>query len=432
MQRSDPPVLIHDILYYIYVFLFGAYVSLRIALGTFTLREWRLWATACPVLLILQGVFLQMQGVERIWAFYPLLAHLPLLLILVCLCHTDWYRSAVSIVIAYALCQLLRWLGLLIGLLSLPPSVMLVIHLTVCHTLLLLLDRYALGAIHGILSSDIAARGGFGALPVIYYLYDYFMMYTQQRYADMELLRELLPTAMVLSFTLFAIVYQRELSKGNQAQCHAKALELELRHAQHEISSLRVLQERTAIYRHDLRHHLSLIGSLIATGKPEQALSYIRRAENEIDTLVPTQYCENETVNLLLSAFSGRAEEKGVRLSVRAALPGTLSLPDTELCALLFNGLENACTAAAALPEASDRTISVLIDIRQGNLLLEIRNPFAGEVVMQDGLPLSGNPGQHYGCRSIQSIAQRRKGICTFHAQDGVFTLRIAIPLGAP
>ena len=424
-------MLIYDVLYYIYVFLFGTYVSLRIALGVFALREWRLFATACPALLILQGVLLQTQGVEHVWALYPLIAHLPLLLILVGLCRIDGYRAAVSVAIAYALCQLLRWVGLVIGVLSLAPTATLVLHLSVCHALFLLLDRYVLGAIHDILCSDASVRGGFGALPVIYYLYDYFMRYTMQRYADEELFRELLPTATVLSFILFAIVYQRELSKGNQAQCHAQALELELQYAQHEIALLRTIQEKTAIYRHDLRHHLSMLGSLIAADRQEQALSYIRRTESEIDTLVPTRYCENETVNLLLSSFNGKAKEQGVNVSIRAALPQALALPDTELCTLLLNGLENACAAASALPEGASRTISVLLDVRQNNLLLEIRNPYAGEITMRDGLPLAASPERHYGCRSIQSIAHRRKGICTFHAQDGVFTLRIAIPLRA-
>lgn len=425
-------MLIYDILYYIYVFLFGAYVSLRIALGAFTLREWRLLAAACPALLILQGVMLQAQGVERVWALYPLLVHLPLLLILALLCRTGWYKAVVSVAIAYALCQLLRWLGLLIGTLSLAPTVTLVLHLSACHALLLLLDRLVLGAIHQILSSDASSCGGFGLLPVIYYLYDYFMRYTHQRYADAEVFRELMPTATVLTFILFAIAYQRELSRSIQAQCQADALELELACAQHEIAALRTIEERTAIYRHDLRHHLSMLGSLIASGRQEQALAYIRSTESEIDALVPARYCENETVNLLLSAFQAEAAERDVRVSVRAALPKTLPLPDTELCALLLNGLENACEAAAALPEDAGRTVDVLLHVRQGNLLIEIKNPFVGEVAMQGDLPLSGKQGRHYGCRSIQSIVQQRKGICTFQAQGGVFTLRIAIPLCAP
>lgn len=424
--------MIDNLLYYIYVLLFGTYVSLRIAAGAFSSKEWRLLTVACPALLILQGVLLQTQGIDRVWALYPLLTHLPLLLMLVLFCHTDGCSAAVSVAIAYALCQLLRWLGLLIGTLRLPAPVTLALHLSACHALLLLLDRFALEAIHDVLASDASSRVGFGLLPVLYYLYDYFMLYTHQRYAGAEVLRELIPTAMVLTFLLFSIAYRRELDRRSQAQGQAAALELELTCAQHEIASLRAVEEQTAIYRHDLRHHLSMLGSLIASDRQEQALAYIRSAQSEIDALAPVRRCENETVNLLLSAMEGKAAARGVRLSVRAALPENLPLPDTELCALLLNGLENACEAAAALPGDASRCVDVLLDVRQGNLLLEIRNPYAGEVAMRDGLPVSERPGQHYGCRSIQSIVSKRRGVCSFAAQGGVFTLRAAIPLRNP
>ena len=116
-------------------------------------------------------------------------------------------------------------------------------------------------------------------------------------------------------------------------------------------------------------------------------------------------------------------------LNIRASLPGELSLPETELCTLLSNGLENALNAAAALPEGADRTVSFFGGIKQNHLLLEIRNPYAGEIVLRDGLPQAQDSGRHYGCRSIQLIVQRRKGDCSFLASDGVFVLQVAIPL---
>ena len=48
---------------------------------------------------------------------------------------------------------------------------------------------------------------------------------------------------------------------------------------------------------------------------------------------------------------------------------------------------------------------------------------------MREGVPQAEDGQQHYGCLSIQSIVERRKGICTFEATQGVFVLRIALPL---
>ena len=113
---------------------------------------------------------------------------------------------------------------------------------------------------------------------------------------------------------------------------------------------------------------------------------------------------------------------------VEAKLPQTLAVADTELCALLSNALENALRAAAELPEGR-RWVSLYCALRLGKLLIEVENPYAGEVKMQGGLPVSDRDGHGYGCRSIRSIAQRAGGICDFSARDGLFRLQLALPV---
>ena len=48
---------------------------------------------------------------------------------------------------------------------------------------------------------------------------------------------------------------------------------------------------------------------------------------------------------------------------------------------------------------------------------------------MGDGLPRSERQGHGYGCRSIQTIAQRRGGLCQFRAEDGVFSVQLMLPV---
>lgn len=419
----------YDVLYYVYVFVFGTFVSMRIACGAFARRMWRLYALLCPAMLIVQGIALGLCGMDGVWRLYPLIVHLPLMLILTAALRVKWYVAAVSVIISYSLCQLLRWLGLLLAWMGLRQPAALLVHLAACQLLLLLLDRYCLEAIHEVLASTGYVMCCFSAPPVLYYACEYFMLYTGERFADIQALSEIIPTAMVLFFTLFSIAFSREMKKSRQVECQAEALEMELSYAQREIASLRAVQERTAIYRHDLRHHLTAVKSLLSAGGREQADTYIREVEREIDALVPARYCGNETINLLLGAFAQKAEDAGVALHIRVTLPETLDVPDTELCSLLLNGLENALKSAAALPGGKEKTIDVFGDVRQNTLLLEIRNPCREGIRMRDGVPQAEDGQQHYGCLSIQSIVERRKGICTFEATQGVFVLRIALPL---
>jgi len=204
---------------------------------------------------------------------------------------------------------------------------------------------------------------------------------------------------------------------------------MKLHQAGQEIDALRAIEEQTAVFRHDMHHHLAILSGFLACGKADAASQYISETRHQIDAIVPARLCDHKTVNLLLCAYQSRAERLNVAFHVKASLPPALVLADTELVAMLSNGLENAFNAVQSLPAGNEKRIDALLCLRQGNLLLEIRNPYCGEVRMEDGLPVSKAGGAHYGCRSIRSIAVQHRGICSFIPENGVFTLQVAIPL---
>jgi len=171
-----------------------------------------------------------------------------------------------------------------------------------------------------------------------------------------------------------------------------------------------------------------MIDGLLSADKAEQASEYIRRIQEDISTISLRRYCENEAMNLLCSSFAEKASSMGVQLTMEVSLPKELSLSDTELCSMVSNGLENALHAVGSL-DKNRRWVQVSCRIRNNNLLLEIKNPYRGAVRMQEGVPLSGRENHGYGCHSIQTIAQRNRGHCLFEPKDGVFTLRVALPL---
>ncbi len=180
----------------------------------------------------------------------------------------------------------------------------------------------------------------------------------------------------------------------------------------------------------DLQDDINAIDGFLAAGKPQQAEEYIRKVRSDIERITPKRYCDNELVNLLCSSFAGKAQRMGVRLEVDAKLPRELSVSDTELCAVLSNALENALRAVSDQPEA-DRWVTLYCGVRLGKLLVEIQNPCAEGLVMRDGLPVSERAGHGYGCRSIQTIAERRGGLCEFRARGGIFSMQLVLPVKA-
>jgi sensor histidine kinase regulating citrate/malate metabolism len=148
----------------------------------------------------------------------------------------------------------------------------------------------------------------------------------------------------------------------------------------------------------------------------------------DLDAVTPKKFCENETVNLLCSSYDSKAQRMGVRLEIKAILPKNIPLTDTELCSVISNGLENALRAVSQ-PEVSDKWVEFYCEAKQNKLFIQIKNPYAGQVVIRDGLPVSSREGHGYGCYSIQTITQRNGGLCSFEAENGVFSLRLSFPL---
>ena len=269
----------------------------------------------------------------------------------------------------------------------------------------------------------------FGSLPVTYYIFDYATtIYSDALYSGIQALNEFLPTALVTFYVLFLPAFHAQTQKRAAAEMQRSMLESELEQSQLEMDSLRQLEAQTAIYQHDMRHHLNMLDGLLSSGKPEQAEEYIQKVQADIESITPRRFCENELVNLLCSSFTAKASKAGITLTVEAKLPNALAISDTELCSLLSNGLENALHAASEQP-AGERWVTLYCGVRQNKLLIEIRNPCTGEVVMQDGIPVSGREDHGFGCRSIRTIAQRNGGFCVFTAQDKEFCMQAVLPV---
>lgn len=221
----------------------------------------------------------------------------------------------------------------------------------------------------------------------------------------------------------------RRTREVERMQTEQAALNLQMEAARGQLSVLRSAQDQAAVYRHDMRHHLSLIDSFAQQGELTKITEYLSHAQQELTAITPMRFCENETVDLILSSFQRKAEQQGSALSVKADLPEELRLPDTELCAVLSNGLENALHAVNKVDDSTLRRVFVDCRVERNLLLLEIENAYTGGVRIKDGLPTTAENGHGYGCRSMRSIAEKRNGFCDFKATDGVFTLRLVLPL---
>lgn len=411
------------------VLLYGMFLSVAIAGGCENRGQRIFLLFLFPVFLFIQTPCWLIFGVAVAKRLYPLIVHLPLTLALIFGLKKPACIALVSVCTAYLCCQLPRFGSISVIALTGSPLVGEIAYMILIVPLYFLLLRFFAPAAHNAMTDSRQSLLLFGSLPAVYYVFDYVTtIYTNLLYEGSRTLVEAIPSILIVFYVAFLTAYRQQLQQRSQTQLQSSLLAAQLKQAEEELAALRRLDGQSAVYRHDMRHHLAAVNGYLTAGKPEQAQEYIKGVQADIEAITPKRFCKNELVNLICSSFASRSERLGVRLAIKAQLPDPLAIPDTELCALLSNALENALTAAGALEEER-RWVRCSCGIRAGKLLIEIQNPYSGTIVLRDDLPVSENEGHGYGCRSIQAITQTCRGLCQFNAEDGIFTLRVALPL---
>lgn len=383
------------------------------------------------LLLALQAAVYLTCSPGTVQALYPLITHLPLFLVLFAMTRKGVW-SLTAVLTAYLCCQLRRWAALLVVALFPQGGATLqdVTELLVTFPLLFLLLRYIAPSVRTISHYSTAMQLQFGLVPLLSYGFDYLTrIYTDLLSSGNQAAVEFMPfvcSAAYLGFVLRTTEEERVRSQLEQTQ---NTLNLQVAQAMREIDALRESQHKASTYRHDLRHHLQYIASCIQNGRTDAAQSYIHSVCQQIEASKVTVYCENETANLIFSAFAARAQDSGIAFEVQAALPQSLPMPESDLCVLLSNALENALHACQRQKAAGKPArIETSAYEKGGRLFLQIMNSCSFPVRFDaEGVPTTTEPGHGLGVRSICAIVDQYSGVYRFTQKQEQFVLRISL-----
>ena len=373
-------------------------------------------------------LMLEIWGLARYERYIPLFILLPLLFMTRLISR---YRG-IKMVFVYL--TALIWTSPLllaahaVSLLCAPtPPVKLIVYAALAAPMLFLLKRYFRGPLLYLLDNYHRGWAQFCAVPFLCVLVSYFQ--TRYRFlSDVQTFRTTGLWQFALSLLAFLtylliVMYARQIRERLEAKAANQLLETHLQGALQNISVLRQSQRQAALYVHDLRHHLRYIHSLASEGSASEIAQYVVSIEQSIDASMPQAFCRNETVNLLLSSFRAQAERRGVTLEIRADIPEKLAIPDADLCVILANALENAVKAAGAVTDRQ-KLVEFAVHTRNGQLFIEIANPFTGGVRIEGDVVRSEDGREGLGTKSIALMVEKHGGICSFEAQDGRFVLR--------
>ena len=409
--------------------VFGMILSAAFCDIVWTKRKYGYLAGSIAVLLIMQGLVVISMGGDAVYKLYPVITHIPMVLVV----YYFWKKplwSVIAVLTAYLCCQLRRWFALLIW--TVDSSDFLtqdLVELVITVPLLLVLVSFVAPAVRMISHRQSSVQIQFGLISILSYCFDYMTrVYT-------NLLSEGEPVVVEFMFFMCSVIYlisMLHMSKEEQNRIAMEQarnyLSMQVAQAMREIEVMRESEQMGRIYRHDLRHHMQYVLACVENERLEQAKTYIHSVCGELEAQKVRVFCKNEAINLILSAFMGKAEEQDIGMDIKAEISKNISISEGDLCILLSNALENALHACKKKREKGlTAAIEVLMFEKNGKLLLQVVNSCEDDIVFKKGVPVSAESGHGVGVHSICTITEKYSGVYNFSKEGDKFILQVSL-----
>ena len=420
--------LILQLINYGFVLFFGIVASLYLADINFLDNKISYLVTILSFG-VAQILFYLIMGETLLYKCYPLLIHLPLILLIRLVFHRNLYIATISVLSAYLLCTPRKWLGTLAAsFFHGNPLVSNIVSICVTIPLLYLVIRYIAPYILRLKYENKKTLLLFFLLPLSYYILEYaFTVYTDLLYTGGPVIIDFMDSFIVLFFFILSMVSLDFADKKSTAERENLLLTTAAAQAQKEIAQLSASQKQAAIYRHDLRHHMTFLQNCIMENKSDQALEYIHQICTDIDNSCVIRYCANDALNLILSSYAHQAKDAGINLQFLVTATDFTRFQITDLCSLFANALENAIHACEKIPSSQKRYIILKVYEKNNRICIHIANNYAQNPVFENEIPVSHEPNHGIGVRSMISVVEKYHGVYGFFAENGEFRFQTSL-----
>lgn len=179
---------------------------------------------------------------------------------------------------------------------------------------------------------------------------------------------------------------------------------------------------------HDLKHHIHAMRH----ADPAEVDRYLAEIEGSVRTYESIVHTGSAVLDTILTEKSLYCKDHGITITCMADGSQMDFMNMIDLYAVLGNAVDNAIEEVGKFEEKEKRQIDVLIYRKQQFLAIHVTNPMEGQLVYEEGLPVTtkGSRIVHgFGLRSVRHILKKYDGFLTIQEEDGCFSLLMLIPV---
>ena len=174
--------------------------------------------------------------------------------------------------------------------------------------------------------------------------------------------------------------------------------------------------------RHDRRHHNSVMLEFANNNDIESVRDYLKSlVESDNEVWGEVRYCDNMTINTVLTVYERRAKENGITVKISAKASRDFEVSPQDLVIVIANLFENAIHATAKLKN-KEKIIDIHIKENTRRLLIKVDNACKSKLTFDETL-------YGVGIRSVIAITNKYEGMYDFTAEDRMFSAKISLNL---
>lgn len=178
---------------------------------------------------------------------------------------------------------------------------------------------------------------------------------------------------------------------------------------------------------HDLKYQIRKIAG---GGLSEQQKKEIEDVISIYDGMLKTG---NEALDVIFAEKSLVCRKNDIKLNWMIDGKKIDFMETADIYVLFGNLIDNAIEAVEKLVDGEKRIISLNVYAENEAVKVEMSNYYAGEIILGDGgLPKTSKSDKGYhgiGLRSVRLITESYGGKTSVSAEDGIFTVKISIPI---
>lgn len=235
---------------------------------------------------------------------------------------------------------------------------------------------------------------------------------------------------LLLFSCLLALALYEIMSAGAARQQKMEAELQKNQLLQEHYREIKEIYAYMASYKHDLKHRLDLIQTLLTHDQTQKAEELYGQLAGENQLRFQTG---NIAVDALLTVKKLLMDKCGIRFEYQPYPLQELPIDESAFCVILTNLLDNAIEAVERMDDAGGEKVIRLKLARSWDVLfLSCKNPMKpGSVRKVDSRFLSSKKektGHGFGIGNVMKTVDEANGQCSFTAQADTFVVEIALP----